>query len=329
LRLNFEHKITEQIIAFVSYDNELLVHDLQEDPDFDLIRQQNQKNIAFWDTSHVLLDEDNFYWRHLCHRAYIKYHTPQLGVIIGKQAVDWSRMRFYKPFDLFNPVSPLDIEQKEKIGVDAVNVEWYPDEFFMINAVFSAGENREKRGMGLRLSHKILDYDIFAVGAEVKKDIFIGAGFDGYIGEAGFRGEITHGYADGETDKEFLRGSIGLDHSFTSKLYGIAEYFYNGLGTEDNIARFLSSVEFSRRLQSIRKHIVGAGIEYDFTGITTLASYVFYDIDGESFYINPEFRWNIKPSWDLNVGVQILEGDDDSEFGSYHDVFYAEMKYFF
>jgi len=139
---------------------------------------------------------------------------------------------------------------------------------------------------------------------------------------------IDNGNYSNDSDN-FLRASIGMDRSFTSKLYAIIEYFYNGGAKIMNAPLFISSLPYSRRILSITKHILGAGVEYELTGITKLTSYVSYDFEGTSFLINPEFIWNIRPNADLRIGCQIFEGDDDSEYGNYHNLFYAEMKLFF
>lgn len=327
VRIKANKKFTDKISATVMYDNEVLLNDFSHTPDFDIIKQQNQRSLAFWDADHVLFDERHLYWKHGIYRAYLQYHTPSLQCILGKQAIDWSRMRFYHPFDLFNPISPLDIEGDEKFGVDAINVEYYPEEFMMFNLIYAPHRDREQQAAGLRFLTKFHDYDIFLMGAEVKKDKIIGCGFDGYIKEAGFRGELTLTYKD-DHDK-FLRSALGLDYSFSPKLYGLIEYFYNGDAKIINAGSFLGSYEFSRRALSITKHILGAGLEYEFSGITKLNNYVFCDFEGESIFYNPEFKWNVQTNTDLSVGAQVFEGDDESEYGNYHNLFYTELKLFF
>ncbi len=327
MRFEVNQVFTDQITATVMYDNEVIFNNFSDTADFDLIREKDQRRLAFFDLEDVFFDEEHVFWKHAVYRAYVKYFTPSFQCTVGKQGVDWSRMRFYHPFDLFNPISPLDIEKDEKIGVDAVNVELYPKPFMLINFIYAPYENKDKQGFGLRLGGKIKDYDIFLIGSEVKKDRVLGFGFDGYLMEAGFRGELTYTYKDNHD--HFFRSSVGLDHSITPKLYGLIEYFYNGDANIDNRGDFLGSYEFSRRAMSITRHILGAGIEYELTGITKLNNYAFYDFEGTSLYYNPEFKWNIRPNFDLTVGAQVFEGDDESEYGDYHNVYYGELKFFF
>lgn len=326
-RFKVEQKFTDELSATITYDNEMLFTNFSDTSDFDLIREKDQRRLALWDLDEVFFDEKHFYWKHAVYRAYLKYYTPKYQVIVGKQGIDWSRMRFYQPFDLFNPISPLDIEADEKVGVDAINLELYPQDFIMINLIYAPYRNREKQGLGFRFSTKIRDYDLFVIASEIKKDQTLGFGFDGYIKEAGFRGECTYTFQDDED--EFFRSCVGLDYSFNRRLYGIVEYFYNGGASLMDIPSFLGSYEFGRKAKSVTKHLLGGGLEYEVNGVAKIKGYAFYDFEGESMYINPLFEWNIKPNFDLTFGAQIFEGDDSSEYGSYYNLYYVECKYFF
>jgi len=326
LRLELTTKITSSLSSFLSYDNDLTLHDFGHTPEFELLRQNNQKNLAFLDADKKISEQKHLYWKHSLYRGYIKYQDPRLHWTLGKQAVDWSRMRLYHPLDLFNPISPLDIEKDEKIGVDALNIDFYPQNFATISAIYVMGKTDEKNGFGLRASKKIKDYDYALIAAEYKKDMILGANFDGYIKEAGFRGEMT--YTKRDNGREFVRASIGLDHNFTSKLYGVAEYFYNG-GAEKDPEQFLNSYQSSRQAITMRRNILGTGAEYEISGVTKLANYVFYDFDGRSLFYNPELRYNAKPNLDLSLGVQMFWGSSASEFGNYNHLYYAQAKYYF
>lgn len=327
LRFQVKQELAKDLVATIAYDNDLLLNNFSQTPDFDIIRQQDQRYTSWIDLDEVLVDERHFFWKHGLYRAYVHYYSPTLQCTVGKQAIDWSRMRFYHPFDLFNPISPLDIEKDEKIGVDAINLELYRDPFLMLNVVYAPYRNRERQGLGARFSTKVHDYDLFFIAAVVKKDTTLGCAFDGYIKQAGFRGELT--FTSKDNEDQFFRTSVGLDYSFTSKLYGIAEYFYNGGAKIMDSARFLGDYDFSRRALSITKHIIGAGVEYELSGVSKLNNYLFYDVEGTSFFYNPEFKWNIKPNFDLLFGFQYFHGDGETEFGDYHPLFYAEMKMYF
>jgi len=326
LRLQGDAQLTGRLSSLVIYDHELLLNDFANTADFSTIRQKNQKNLAFWDADKVLTDRNHLYQKHSVYRAYLKYAGSFLHCTAGKQAIDWSRTRLYHPLDIFNPVSPLDIEQDEKAGVDAVNLEYFPEHFTSLNLIYVPYKNSEKSGYGLRILKKLMGYDLMLMAVEYKKDSIFGFSFDGNIKNAGLRGEATAIRKDNK--KEFTRAVIEMDYNLAPKLYAIAEYFYNG-GAEKDSAQFLGSYEFSRQALSIRKHISGFGFEYELSGIIKLANYAFYDFEGKSVFLNPELRYNIFTNADITLGAQAFWGNADSEFGNYQHTYYAQLKYFF
>ncbi len=327
VRIRYDQKLTDRITGTVIFDNEAFLNNIYNTPDYTFIKSTDQRKNAFWDADWVVADEDAFFWRQAIYRAYIHYYTPEFQFTIGKQAVDWSRMRFYHIFDFFQPISPTDIEKDEKIGVDALNMTFVLSDLVRYDFIYAPYRNSDKQGIGVRFGTRIQDYDIFVIAAEVHKDSVIGACFDGYIGQAGFRGEMAYTVRD--SDEEFFRASLGMDYTFTPKFTGIVEYFYNGAAKIMDTDEFLSSRDFSQKAMSITKHILGAGLECEITGIQKLNNYVFYDFEGGSLFYNPEFKWNIVPNCDLTIGAQIFHGHDKSEYGLYHNLYYAEMKLYF
>jgi hypothetical protein len=337
-RFDLEQKFSKELSLRLVYDNQVLLNSFYASPDFSLVRKKDQKYLAWWEMQGTIVDARALYWNHLLYRGYVRYDTDMLDCIIGKQNIEWSRMRLYRPFDLFNAVSPLDIEKDEKVGVDAVNIDLRPESFMSFNFLYAPDKKGDLQSFGLRFASKIQDYDIFLIAADIKKDYTAGLGFDGYLKECGFRGELTYTFKHtddiflrGVDDKDnFLRAAVEVDRSFSPKLYGILEYFYNGGASLKDTDLFLDSYKFNRQAMSITKHIAGAGLEYEISGISKLVNYVFYDFKGPSVFYNPEFRWNIRPNADIYVGYQVFLGEKEkSEYGNYHNLFYAEMKLFF
>ncbi len=326
IRLESNLRINDSCSVYLTYDNEVILNDFSATSDFDVIRQKNQKKLNFLDLDQVLKDNTHVYWQHRIYRGYLKYTGSSFRAFIGKQAIDWSRMRLYHPFDIFTAVSPLDIEKDEKLGTDALNIELFPEYFSSLNFIYIPHKNSAGSGFGIKLNRKVHDYDLSFFASEYKKDEVIGFGFDGYLGQAGFRGELTSTHTDKK--RNFARIALGMDHNFTPKLYAVAEYFYNG-GAEKDTDRFLNSYNFSRKAMSMKKHILGLGAEYEFSGVIKFANYLFYDFEGKSTFYNPELRYSLTSNLDFSCGIQSFWGSKKSEFGSYNPLYYAQLKYYF
>ncbi|MDD5020022.1 MAG: hypothetical protein PHH75_05760 [Candidatus Omnitrophica bacterium] len=325
LRLEIKPKITERCELDIVYDHELLLHDFRNSSDFSLIRQKNQKNLAFWDADQVISDTDHVYERQLLYRAFLKYDFENSRLTMGKQLIDWGRMRFYSPLDLFNQPLPSDIETDERVGFDAVNYEFFGGDFWGWSALYGPERNSTETSFGLRFTTKIGTYDTFAIAAKHEKEKVAGFGWDGYVGDAGFRGEFTYTKNGRDT---YARAAVGCDYSFWRKLYAIIEYFYNG-AADGNVAAFASNVKLARDLLSIRKQLVSLMARYEATPLFQVRGSVIYDIEGKSVFLNPELRYNIFKNSDAICGAQLFAASSGSEFDGYKDLYYIEFKHYF
>ncbi len=324
-RLEWKPKLGANWEADLIYDHEVLVHDFGNTPDFASVRQNNQKTLAFWDADKVISDTDHVYQRHLLYRATLAYHNDKARVTMGKQLVDWGRMRFYSPLDIFNQPLPSALEAQERIGFDGINVELFGEAFTGLSFVFGPGEDEERTSFGVRGYKKIGTYDLFLIAADHQDDLVFGAGWDGYIKDAGFRGELTYTKDGGD---EGLRVAVGFDHNFGTKTYVAAEYFYNGLANNDQAA-FSGSLTEQRRRLSLRKNLIGVMATHELTPLIKLKGTALCDIDGESAFLNPEVRYNARENLDLAAGAQLFIEEAGSEFAGCENLFYLEAKLFF
>jgi hypothetical protein len=326
LRLEFNKQINPWQF-YLTLDNEALIHDAENLPEMDLIRSRSQDQLATIDLDKTSVDNEHLYLRHSIYRAYVKYYQPEFQAVVGKQSIDWGRLRFYSPADIFNAVGALDIEHDERVGIDAVNLNFTPEAFAGVNVVAAPAETSGESSGGIKIFKTISTYDAALIAASVNKDQIYGVLFDGYLKSAGFRGEITHTIQDG--GRTFPRAGLGLDYTFNDKLYALVEYFYNG-GHDDNDPDALtSSYRASRQILSLKKHLTSIWLKYSLTALFDFNQYIIYDTDGRSVVINPELSYDIAQNIDLSLGIQYYSGNAGSEFGDSQNLYYAEFKWFF
>jgi hypothetical protein len=325
LRLEFKPQLTKNIKLFVTYDHELLLNDFSQNPDFALIRQDNQKDLAWWDADQVISDTKHVYEQQLLFRCYLQFESEKSRIAFGKQLIDWGRLRFYSPLDLFNPPNPSDIEADERTGFDALNIELFGDNFTSLNLIYGPGHTSDEDSYALRLYKKIFSYDTFFIVAKHLKEKTIGLGFDGYLKKAGFRGEFTFTKLGQE---RYPRAALGLDYSFSAKTSGLAEYFYNGAANGD-YAVFSTSLLDQRQKLSLKKQLLSLSLTHEITPLFKFKWAAIYDIVGKSVFLNPELRYNITENTDAAIGAQFFAKNDNSEFQDKHNMYYAEVKLFF
>lgn len=326
LRLGAKLDICGKVRTNVIFDQEAIIGDFSKTSSFDTVRNRDQRSLALLDGDKAHTDREHIYAKYSLYRAYLEYYDPGLQVSAGKQLIDWGRCRFFSPMDLFNPVSPLQIEREERTGVDALNLNFPLTSLSDFNLVFAPQRRRENLSLGSKLFYRMDNFDLFFVAGEFRKDEVIGFCFDGYLGNGGIRGEFTQTRADASDD--YLRGVIGAEYNFPNKVFVQAEYFYNG-GSENNFAQFLNSYQFSSRALSLTKNLFGLWIGYEITPLLKWDNYAMYDFEERGVFLNPELRYNMRQDFDISAGIQFFRGSGDSEFGNYQDVYYLQAKYFF
>ena len=327
LRIELDKQISPGWQAYLTLDNEAIINDFANTSDFDFIRSRTQDATVAVDLDKTSVDNDHLYLKHAIHRAFLKYYNPQFQAVLGKQGVDWGILRFYSPLDVFNPVGALDLERDERIGIDAVNLNFSPQSLAGINLVAAPGEDAENSRYGVKFYKTLGTYDFSIIAATIRKDIIGGFAFDGYLKKAGLRGEITYNQLD--SNRAFARVGVGLDYSFSDKFYVLFEQFYNG-GHDDNSATALaSSYRTSAQLLSLQKHLSNLWLRYKLTPLIELNNYLIYDWDGQSVVVNPEIKYNIFKNLDLSFGAQLYWGDETSEFGLFNHLFYIQLKWYF
>lgn len=327
LRLDGKVDITPQWMARVIFDQTVFYNDFAQTSAFDIIKGKSQRQLQFINTEAVYNDKKHLYTASGLYRAYVKYDNSTWQLTAGKQAIDWGRTRFWSPLDLFNQVSPLEIERDERAGVDAMSAEFPLASSLSANIVYAPQSSFDRSSVGGRLSTHWGDFDVYAVGGVFQDNKTAGAGFDGSLGGTEVRGEFSQTHSsDG---RNFFRGVAGLEHAVGEKWKILTEYFYNG-GAEAHNPLFLSSYAVSSRVMTIKRHLYGLGVGYELTPLVRWDNYMIYDFVGGSVFYNPEISYNMRKNFDLTVGAQIFGTDaQDSEFGRYNNVYYAGSKYYF
>lgn len=325
LRVKLEKK-SDPWLFFIMFDNEAMFHDFGNTKDFDAVTSGLQNKTANVDLDIVSSQTSHEFVRHAIYRAVVKYYNDDIQVSVGKQAIDWGKMRFYSPIDLFNTLGPLDYERDKKVGADAININFSPGSFYGLNIVAAPGENQDKTSYAIKAYKTIKTYDISFVAAKIKQDKTFGIAFDGYLGAAGFRGEITHNVFN--DDREFARLTLGLDYNFTDKIYVLFEQFYNG-GADDNDTEALLDFSAAKRILSLKKNLSNLMFTYKATPLIDVDNYLIFDWDEKSIVVNPEVKYNVKQNMDVSVGCQLFWGSQSSEFGGYENTYYGKLKWYF
>jgi len=320
LRLQTDASYRENLKVRLIYDVDVITGNIVSTPLWDQIK--NDQVYSYWNlTSGKKLDSGT-YLRHSLYRVYMYYDAGFAQFTLGKQRVAWGVMRFWRPTDMFNPESPLQIEPGERLGIDAVRMS-VPLGGSDIEGLY-AQSRIPGHNVWMGKYHFVLgEYDFTVVGGRVQKNDVAGFTFDGYVGDGGFRGEAVRIKPDFK-DAYYL-WSIGGDYSF-KKLTLTLEYMNNGGATGTPIAPFEPSPGI---IQTRRREFIGFGADYEVTPLIKFNGFLSYDIDGRSTAFTPRINWDYASNVGVSVGGVFYNGKTGSEYEGYPATYFGEIKYYF
>ena len=296
-----------------------------------------------------------------------KFTLSQADFTIGRQAITFGKAYFWNPLDVFLPFDPRQFDRDYKAGVDAARLDISLGDFSGVNLIGALGREIDSSG-GFISDDRTLDaswygssvlsrmftnkweWDWALQGGKIYGGYQLGGGTVGEIGPVEVRGEAAYYIVDGtrklpaslggDLVEDHLTAVVGLGHRFDNSLNLEGEYLYNGAGERGEnldiaLARFASgnSLHMSR-------HLMGLMGSYEIYPILTGQLAWIFSFDDTSSQIQPGLSWSVSDEADLLAGASINIGEHPrgdsaiapeikSEFGTFPDVYYLELKVYF
>ncbi|WP_027339623.1 DUF1302 family protein [Halonatronum saccharophilum] len=335
---------------------------IEVDIDEEIVDSQNKFNLiveeefGFDGDMYVDLEfvtDGNYNHRFRINEAYLEYYTMNMDWKLGKQVVNWGSAFKVNPTNYFNPQNsssstPLD----DKLGVRAVKGTYYtmggaeltgvisptfkgldsPIEGIEVNKVsdrikdMQVGVKATKRGFNgydLSLSlyngfdkiPSVSEIDEHGNPTELEYPEVTKIGFDliGDINDIGIWSEIVYNiYGEDYCDDNFTI-ALGADYNFDNDLYLVGQFFYNQ-----------ERSDFDNDIKALNLHLEKPVMTFHEIEFTAL-----YDLESESYSINPQYNHSLTDSVELQLGGRLVELKDEglsSLIGSGADSLYARLQ---
>jgi hypothetical protein len=291
------------------------------------------------DLAHVQTRHEDFSSSIAIDRANITMRFPRWDLTVGRQALSLGTTYFWNPIDLLTNFSPYEFDRDYKPGVDAAKADIALGELSGISLMYAAGNHFDfnESALLLRPFATLFDFDLALTTGWFRKDGFAGADFSGEVGPGvGLRGELA--YFAAEKDSDFIQVVVGSEYRFANNLYVSGEYFYNGFGTTHTsryLSKFLSDRIVEGDLYNISRHYLGVLGSYEVTPLLTVALATIINLTDHSVLIDPTVMYSLSDNTECVAGMVLGIGEDPrwpllkSEFGSYPDYIFVQMKYHF
>ena len=282
-----------------------------------------QDNV-YWDFDGGEQHGSSLYTRQSLHRLYLTYETEGLRTDIGKQRIAWGVMRYWRPTDLFNPESPLQIQSGERLGVDALRVKVPYGEDNDVEAVFAPTRFDLPHSKAAKVHFLVDDYDLTLLGGQLGETNVLGFSFDGYVGDGGLRGEVLR--VDETSRSPYWMFTLGGDYSFENNVNLTLEYFNNG-GFAPVAINPLTS--YQGIIRTINRQFLGFGYAKQVTPLSNFSFFIAHDIEGHSYALSPRYTWDFEQDKELSGGLTYFGGSRYGEYGNSPRTFYIQMKLYF
>lgn len=324
LRLDLRGRPVETISYELQYDNEVLLGSYLDTAQFKL--QKDRPSGQYWKADANYAEGKNYYGLHRLYRAFVNFSSGNTDARFGRQRIAWGTGRFWSPTDLLNPISPTQLERDERPGTDALLLDQKFGPLSRLSAVYAPQHNPSDSSTAMRWhgNHTGVDYSI--VGGEFGRDRMAGMDFASQIGGVGVRGEMT--YTRPETGTSHGRAIAGLDYALPNTLILSAELYYNGAGALNPQNYDFASL-FTGRIQNVGRRYGGFFAGYEITPLLKWNNYFVHNLADRSHYLSPVLAYSVKTNLEWSAGVQFFGGEEGSEYGRFHDVYYTQIQWYF
>lgn len=326
----FRFGIGDDVAPFywkIEYDHELLFGGLIRDP---LYQASKQLPGRTWiDASAWISEGSSGDWRHTLYRGWLQYDEGPVQLTIGRQRVAWGSGRFWNPTDRFNPVSPIALEQDQKLGVDSANLIWRYSGSGQVQLVAAPGRTSQQveRKAALRWRDTFGEFDVALLAAKIGNENVGGVDVTGNLFDGGIRLEVMH--ASPATGRAYTQLSTGYDYTwageefFVNGLYMAVEYFYN------SAPDLLGIAASADRLRSKQFSLWAAQLGYDITPLVRVGVVWIGDFAGSSHFVMPQLSWSASSSLDIALFAQMPSGSGAGEFSGLRALYAARIDWYY
>jgi hypothetical protein len=299
-------------------------------------------------------------------RFNLKIALPRADITVGRQAITFGKAYFWNPLDVYAPFDPAQFDRDYKAGVDALRLDVPMGSFSGFTLVGVLGRELDSTGNYVsgdgtwdacwygssvlaRFFTNFKGWDLAFQGGKIYGGYQLGGGLVGEIDVIAVRAEAAYFWADetlplpspleGDLIEDNFVGVLGLGHRFENTLSLELEYLYNGAGDDDDLTSAFVRFQGGITLH-MGQHLTGLLVSYDLLPILVGQLAFIYSLSDSSFLLQPLLNLSLTDDADLILGATINSGqrpegdliqgiEIKSEFGTFPDLYFFQVKYYF
>ncbi len=275
--------------------------------------------------------------------VFIRLTFPLFDLTVGKQQISLGTGYAWNPMDIFNQKQLLD-PTYEQTGVTALRAEIPLADRLLVDVIMSPKENWERSARFARIKLGLGSFDLTG-SAGIFQWERTGMAFDSagvvidamtdmpqievlstprtllggaVVGELLGVGLWVEGawnvLEEGDDFPEYL---VGLDHTFDSGTYLLAEYYHNGSGVAGRSDLSFNDFLYSLggQTHSLMQDYAFVVVQHPLTDLISVGLLGFANLNDKSFMVAPSLDWSAFENVSISLLASRAEGAEDSEFG--------------
>jgi hypothetical protein len=296
---------------------------------------------SFFNLSGVIDEGENYIAYHRLDRLVLDARPDWGTAAVGRQALTWGNGLIFNPMDLFNPFRPTDTERDYKIGADMALLQVQSGKIDEIQMVFVPRRNpetgdvsREQSSLAGKLHQTFEAFDIDLMAARHYGDFVAGFGGSAALGGAVWRFDATWTQpGDSRPDDGFFSWVTNLDYAWSwqgKNLYGLLEFYYNGLGKSDYADAFTDPDMRGRlgrgELFTLGRTYMAGRIQFEIHPLVNLYMALINNLADPSGILQPRMEWSVKQNVQIVISGTTHYGRPGTEYGGFYIPEYGVWK---
>jgi len=326
-RLNFKYMISNKITATTEIRSRLFWGgEVKHVPAFkSFLRNPNEKfNLQkAWSLNRSMIMHTNI------ERLNINYSDAGLNIKIGRQRVNWGVTSTWNPNDIFNAYNFLDFDYEERTGIDGVKVEYIFGNTDGLEMAYANTGKKANQIIAFKYSLNKLNYDIQFIAGSFKNRLTAGAGWAGYIQDAGFKGEIQY-YSPMKGKRGHVNIALEGDYMFNNGWYVNLGFLYNNMGLSGSINEW-NQIDLKLSPENLmptkRNSIISVAKEIN--PLLSINCSALYSPGSNLLILYPSLQYNLATNLDLNLIWQSYLAELNSDFQAVNHQGFVRVKWNF
>jgi len=262
-------------------------------------------------------------------RGWVEYRSTLWSIKLGRQRINWGMNKAWNPNDVFNAYNMFDFDYEERSGVDGLRVHYQKTEISAIEFVATKGKDWKRTNGAIKYNFNRSTYDWQLIAGIQEQRLTLGVGWQGSIGETGFKGEAQF-FSSAKKNEKIVNLSAEFDYITKDGWYLQGALLFNQKGIASPPQHW-STLSFQNKpdnLMPTRWNIL-TGVSKEISPIVSGRIGLLYSPVVNMVVFYPSLSINLITNLDVDLFLQSLYGPSEGKFSSFGQLVFLRGKFSF